>query len=94
MPAGVELYRDGAANPYFSTALAAGFILGGVDLTPGASNTGSLTDADFLNGTPFYFLNGGGAQAQPTVSFSGSTMSWIASSDGAFYTGRLCYGIR
>lgn len=94
MPAGIEFYRDGVAAPYFSTGLAAGLILGGADLTPGASNTGSISDANIDNGVPFYFFNGGGAQIQPTVTFTSGTISWTANPDGAFYTGRLVYGIR
>jgi hypothetical protein len=92
MTAGIELYRDGDANPYFSTAIPGGFILGGVDLAAG-TNSGNVTDANLANGRPFYYLQGAGAQLQPTVSFSGTTMTYTANPDGD-WTGRLFYGIR
>lgn len=93
MGVGIELYRDGDVTPYFGVGVAAGLILGGVDLSVG-DNDGSLVDADLENGVPFWFLSGNGAQDQPSVSVAGDTLTWTANPDGAFYTGRLVYGIR
>lgn len=97
MGVGAEVYGDGdfeAGNPpRYSTAYRGGFILDTITITT-ANNTGSTTNASLANGTPFFLLMGslGVSGLEPTVSFSGTTISWTAGLGG--WEGKLMYGIR
>lgn len=94
MTVGIEIYRDGAGSPFFGSSIAAGLILGGVDLTVG-HNSGVISDANLDNGIPFYYLIGeNGIQQEPVVVFTSGTLTYSDNPDGNNYTGRLVYGIR
>lgn len=84
--------RDGAGNLIVDTSTRTGQILGSqpIDST---NQSGSLTHGGFANGTPFFMLNGGPADADPAVSFSGTTMSWAKNTVGPDnWGGSILYG--
>lgn len=90
---GLDLYRDGETVPYFSTSMAAGLILGSAALDTGA-NSGSAYVPEFADGLPFYWLDGGPQDKFPTVTISGTSITWSPHQDGAFYVGQIKWGIR
>lgn len=89
MPQGLEIYRDGVFEagglPYFDTY--GGFILGSAAFTAGSA--GNVTDANFANGNPFWFIDGVFAPGLPVFSIAGTTLSWTAGGIG----GTVYYGI-
>lgn len=89
MGVGLEIYRDGdfeaGALPYFDSF--GGYILG----SQAISANGSVTDANFANGNPFWYVESSTWAGAPVFSFSGTTLSWTLSSG---FTGTLYYGIR
>lgn len=90
MPAGLELYRDGEATPYFSTE--GGWIYGSTAVSLAAGGSSSVTDANLALGTPFYFVvSSNNAFNCLDVSISGTTINY-SSTDG--FTGRLFYGVK
>jgi hypothetical protein len=91
-------YRDwnAAGNLIVDTNNRLSRVLGTVDITGGVS--GSVTNADFAQGTPFwictakeasYSLYSGGG---PNISVSGSTLSWDFTGR-APRNARLVYGV-
>ena len=90
MTQGLQVW-DASGNLILDTSYDTGFILGVVDFAT-AAQSGSLTDANFANGTPFFFDIGTIANmlSAPTVTYSGTTMTWTAT-DGT-YSGKIYYG--
>ena len=67
--------------------------LGQVTITS-SNQSGSVTDAGFADGDPWYFMLGATqVYGEPRVSFSGNTMTWTATGLGTF-SGTLFYGVR
>lgn len=95
MPAGLQTW-DASGNPLIDLTSRLGRIVG--THTTGSSN-GSITNAGLALGTPFALIsqpgsvvsNGGTFYPSPTVSFSGTTMSWTFTGSGAPTT--IVYGI-
>lgn len=80
MSFGLEIY-DASGGKSLSTADRIGRILGSVTVTA-ESGSGAITDEALASGAPFYILRTPaaftGAQMPPTVSFNGTTMSWVS----------------
>ena len=95
MPAGFQAW-DASGNTVVDLSTRLGRILG--VHTTGSSN-GSITNAGLAQGTPFALVsqpnstvaNGGTFYPSPTVSFSGTTMSWTFPGTGAPST--IVYGV-
>lgn len=92
MPAGLQVW-DAAGNLILDTSYRTGFVLGKVDIANATNASGNVTDANFANGTPFYFYVADNTQAlnEPTVAFAGNTMTWTATTSS--WTGSIYYGI-
>lgn len=93
MGTGIEVYRDGdfegSNPPYFSTD--SGFILGSQSIT----NSGSITDANFANGEPFWYVDSLQQGRVPVFSIAGNTLSWSNSViDPGSFSGTLYWGIK
>lgn len=73
------------------TAYRTGFILGSVTISAG-NQSGSVTDANFANGTPFYYMISTTSNVgnEPKITFSGTTMTWTATTSG--FAGIIYYG--
>lgn len=92
MPQGLQIW-DSSGVLILDTTDNTGFVLGVLDFAS-ASQSSSLTNANFSLGTPFYFAQGdlANSQAIPDVSFSGATMTWTANAY-APYNGFIYYGV-
>lgn len=93
MGQGIREY-DASGNLIFDSSTQIGRVLGVATLT-GATDS-SLTDAGLLTGTPFYMVVflGSYATYMPTISISGSTLSWSWGGRGSGNSYRLIYGVR
>lgn len=105
MPQGLQVF-DADGHLVLDTSSRIGRILGYVDAPVGA---GSIVNASFAQGTPFYFVNKDfgvlGAYgpfelpsriSTPEVSFSGTTMSWTRAAPPDTDAGgdcRIYYGV-
>lgn len=86
--------RDAAGNISLDLAQRIGRILGTVDT--GAGSSGNVTDANFANGTPFYFTLPKGALSNwfnPNISIAGNTLSWSFTGTSVPNDVRIFYGI-
>lgn len=92
MPQGLQIW-DAAGSIILDTTDNTGFVLGVLDFTS-VAQSGNITDANFANGTPFYFGQGdlSNSLAIPNISFSGTTMTWTANAY-APYNGFIYYGV-
>lgn len=92
MPQGLQIF-DSSGVLILDTTDNTGFVIGFLDFAS-ASQSGSLTNANFSSGTPFFFslsdTNDG--PATPDVSFSGTTMTWTANVYAPF-SGVIYYGV-
>lgn len=100
MPSGMQCFDAlGRLTVDFTTRLPR--FLGSRSL---AGDSGSLTDANLLQGTPFYifqpaglFYHISGDAARPVINISGSTLSWSYSGGVTQYhinvPGTLFYGV-
>jgi hypothetical protein len=88
MPVGLACYRDGSAVPFFDTY--SGFILGQASINLGAGGSGGATDANLLNGTPFFFQLTQFVNNELLVTFSGADIDWTAPTG---WNGTLYWGI-
>lgn len=89
---------DAAGNLIVDTNAALGVILGVHTFTKSAG-AGSLTDANLALGTPFYTLISFTGTFLPSISISGTTISWSYDSFVATYepgatTYTILYGYR
>ena len=93
MPQGWQAF-DASGNLIVDVSTRLGRVLGVQTLT--AATGGSVTNANFASGTPFWMLSNvsvAGAR-QPEITFSGTTLSW--SFPGVGWSGetyRLVYGV-
>ena len=89
MPYGIEIY-DGTGKTVFDASYRIVRVIGFANLPAGA---GSLSNAAFITGTPFFFMQPTGTElqvgspAKKTISFSGTTMSWTAGEAVTVYYG-------
>lgn len=92
MPQGAQFW-DASGNLIIDFTTRTGFVLGRVDIDTG-NQSGSVTNSAFADGGPFFFFLSTGSlgQPMPTVSFSGTTMTWTSLGLGT-YIGSLFYGI-
>lgn len=90
MPQGLQIF-DADGIIIFDTNVKAGRVLG--TATVAASTAGSVSNAGLTTGTPFWIYQASTtaffAQA-PTITVSGSTLSWAADSQRA---GLIVYGV-
>lgn len=82
------LVLDAGGVEQLNTSVRVGKLLGSTTV----SSSGSLTDAGFSTGTPWYIAvptTAGGAPSWFgfTVSFSGNTMTWMTTSSCTIYYG-------
>ena len=93
MTYGLQIW-DSGGNLVLDTSDTVLLLLGSVDIT----GPGSLTNSNLTLGTPtwFFYPNAYGTSiGTPTVSFSGSTMTWAADSySGNSFAGTLYYGVK
>lgn len=90
MPQGLQIF-DASGNVILDTNVKAGRVLG--TATVAASTAGSVTNAGLTTGTPFWIYQASTTSyfaRAPTISVSGSTLSWAADSDRA---GLIVYGV-
>ncbi len=91
-----EVYRDGhfesGQPPLLGNTGRSGFVLGTVNIGSGNAS-GSVSDANLGYGEPFAVVLGTPIEGQPTVSISGTTVTWTDAYSG-FWTGTLFYGVR
>lgn len=81
---------DTAGNLIVDTTSRLGRVMGVIAV----SSDGSLSDAQLTTGTPFYMFSAVNYTVfvQPSVTFSGATMSWAAQGGNA-YNGYILYGV-
>lgn len=93
MAFGYQIYSP-TGQLLMDTDTSTGLIIGFVLLNAG-TQSGSVTNADLLKGTPFHILMppNGSIVSTPGVSFSGDTMTWTPPPSGSFL-GRIWYGVR
>lgn len=92
MPVGLRI-RDPSGNIIIDWTMRLGRILGVVTLT--GPTAGSAVHAEFADGTPFWTvqcISASGAGA-PTISVSGTTISWTFGGVWDTQTYRLVYGV-
>lgn len=89
MPAGLEIYRDGAGVPYFDTI--AGYVLGSQALALAAGASGSIADASLADGIPFFFIQAADYRDDLQITFTAGHVNYSAP-DG--FNGTLFWGIR
>lgn len=96
MTYGLIVY-DAAGNPVVNVSDRLGRILGSVNV---GTTSGSVSVPAFAEGAPFYFLRADGPQQgtfPPTITISGTTLSWSAPSGYNSYwdrtPGTIFYGI-
>ena len=91
MPVGCEVYDPVSGSLIWSQDSQLCHWIGSVAVN-GAS-AGSVSHASLAEGTPFWFLYGGtGDMAGPTVTVSGTTISWTAAVNPSWGSGTLFYG--
>ncbi len=97
MPWGVQTWNaDGSSQIEMTSSL--GRVFGKIAVQEGQS--GSLSDARFAQGQPFYFTIPLSPDANiarpPEVTFAGSVMSWTWTSDSVFKSAPtlIIYGVR
>lgn len=82
MPHGLRTW-DASGNMVIDVSTRLTSIIGVASVT---SSNGSVTNADFARGTPFwYFTNIPAGIATPDVSFSGTTLSWTWNANTTFF---------
>lgn len=90
MPQGLQIF-DAAGNVIFDTNVRAGRVLGVASVV--AATAGSVTNAGLATGTPFWAFQTTTTSyftAAPTISVSGTTLSWGAEAGAA---GNIVYGV-
>lgn len=90
MPQGLQIW-DASGNLIFDTNTAAGRVLGIVNVTAAAA--GSTTNAGLTTGTPFWYFQTTTTQyfsKVPTITVSGTTLSW---DDVSETNGFIVYGV-
>lgn len=88
MPQGLEV-RDAASNVVIDTSTRCGRILGSFQFNSAANSSGSITDSNLSQGTPFPYVLTGSSLAPIDISFSGTTITW----SGANNVGTVYYGV-
>lgn len=93
MAFGYEIF-DASGNLIISNTGATGLILGQVEITA-ANQSGTVTNADFARGTPFWLFAPAFASPgnEPGVSVAGTTLTWTTPATPN-YLGYIWYGIR
>lgn len=89
MPQGLQIW-DASGNLIVDTTSRLARIIDSVTITS-SNMSGSVNNARLAEGEGFYFLAGSNDN-MPTVSFSGTTMTWTQFATG--WVGRLFYGVR
>ena len=90
MPQGLQI-MNAAGDVIFDTNVRAGRALGVASIT--AATSGSVSNAGLSTGTPFWFFQVNTTSyftIAPTVSVSGTTLSWGAEAES---NGFLVYGV-
>lgn len=82
MPQGLQVF-DASGNIIVDTSTALGTVLGTHSFVGAALNTSdSISVSGFALGTPFFSMYQSGAGLAPTVTTSGTTLSWIFDQGG------------
>lgn len=91
MPAGFQAW-DASGALIIDITTRTGFVIGSVAINL-FNQSGSVTNAGFADGSPFYFIVAatGESGRYPQVSFSGNTMTWTQST-AANFAGTIFYG--
>lgn len=89
MPQGLQVW-DAAGSLIVDTSVKLARLLG-VQVVGVGNPSGNLVDANFAQGTPWYFIIGQlDPYNRPDVSIAGTTLTWT--SRGSF-TGSIMYGV-
>jgi hypothetical protein len=92
MPQGIQVW-DASGNLILDTSTVTVRILDVITIS--ANGSGNITNTQFSTGVPFYFFQPFQyliGNYQPTVTFSGNTMSWSLPNFAP--SGLLYYGVR
>jgi hypothetical protein len=93
MPQGIQVWDD-AGNLILDTSTRAGGFLGSITVASGAPYSGSITEPLLAEGTPFYFLQSSDGDYQPTVTISGTTLTWQKNATyNPYWSGSIYYGV-
>jgi len=93
MPQGLQVF-DAAGNLQVDIGSSLGRVLGSVDTS---ASSGSISDDGFSHGTPFFIVVTQDEGRPPSVSISGTTMTWTYASASPYYPNiatTIIYGIR
>lgn len=91
MPQGLQIW-DASGALVFDTTLRTATLFGIIHIT----GSGSVTDADFAKGDPFWFYLplDYSAVISLNVTFSSNTFSWSSATPSVSPNGNFIYGIR